>query len=103
MAAKEALTQMAFTRAFLPAPLLIIPPMVMMVLGRTSLLRRYPRLHLPVETLVCVGAFVFGLPLSLALFPQEGSIEASKLEPRFHNLRDKAGNPVETLTFNKGL
>ena len=33
-----------------------------------------PRLHLPVQALVCVAAFGFGLPLAIALFPQTSEV-----------------------------
>ena len=33
-----------------------------------------PKLHLPVQALVCVAAFGFGLPLAIALFPQTSEV-----------------------------
>ena len=33
-----------------------------------------PKLHLPVQALVCVAAFGFGLPLAIALFPQTSKV-----------------------------
>lgn len=33
-----------------------------------------PKLHLPVQALVCVAAFGFGLPLAIALFPQTSQV-----------------------------
>ena len=33
-----------------------------------------PRLHLPVQAMVCVAAFGFGLPLAIALFPQTSQV-----------------------------
>ena len=38
-----------------------------------------PRLHLPVQALVCVAAFGFGLPLAIALFPQTSEVRMSSL------------------------
>eukprot|EP00047_Mylnosiga_fluctuans_P022097 m.113533 g.113533 ORF g.113533 m.113533 type:complete len:328 (-) comp9137_c0_seq1:84-1067(-) len=102
-AAKEAITQTAFTRAVLPAPILIIPPIAMMLIARTGLLARLPVLRLPVEAAVCALSFIFGLPFAISLFPQEGAIAAAKLEPQFRGLKDQAGSPIDTLYFNKGL
>lgn len=102
-AAKRAIFQTMLTRVVLPAPLLLVPPIAMMALGRTPLFRRFPRLRMPVEATVCVFAFVFGLPFAISLFPQEGSVAVPDAEDRFHGLVDSAGRPVETLYFNKGL
>ena len=33
-----------------------------------------PKLHLPVQAMVCVAAFGFGLPLAIALFPQTSQV-----------------------------
>ena len=69
-AAKEAITQVAYTRAALPAPLLIIPPIIMASLDGTSLFRRLPVIRMPVEAFVCAMSFVFGLPFALSMFSQ---------------------------------
>ena len=37
-----------------------------------------PRLHLPVQAMVCVAAFGFGLPLAIALFPQTSQVRSLK-------------------------
>ncbi|EGD82472.1 tricarboxylate carrier [Salpingoeca rosetta] len=102
-AAKSAIFQTMLTRIVLPAPLLVIPPALMMVVQKTPLLKRFPRLAIPVESLICVSAFVFGLPFAISLFPQEGSIDAASAEADFHNLRDSEGRQVTTLYYNKGL
>ena len=38
-----------------------------------------PKLHLPVQALVCVAAFGFGLPLAIALFPQTSEVRTNVL------------------------
>jgi tricarboxylate carrier len=102
-AASLAIYQTLITRVVLPAPLLLIPPITMMALDKTPIFRALPRARMPVEALVCVLAFVFGLPFAIAVFPQEGSAKVTDLEEHFHHIRDRSGNPVTTLFFNKGL
>lgn len=102
-AAKSAIFQTMLTRIVLPAPLLVIPPALMMAIQKTPLLKRFPRLALPVETLVCVSAFVFGLPFAISLFPQEGELAVADAEDEFKNLKDSQGNAITTFYFNKGL
>ena len=38
-----------------------------------------PKLHLPVQALVCVAAFGFGLPLAIALFSQTSEVRTNML------------------------
>ncbi|PVD30616.1 hypothetical protein C0Q70_09889 [Pomacea canaliculata] len=67
---KAAAKKTALTRMFLPAPILIIPPVVMSFLEKTKFLKTYPRMHLPINSVVCTLAFGFALPVAIALFPQ---------------------------------
>eukprot|EP00039_Didymoeca_costata_P005660 m.83435 g.83435 ORF g.83435 m.83435 type:complete len:334 (-) comp12921_c0_seq4:1359-2360(-) len=103
-AAQLALFDTGITRVVIPMPLLLIPPMIMTgVQSAIPSLRSRPRLRIVVEAGVCVGAFIFGLPFALSLFPQQGSVEVSRLEPQFHNLLDSHGQPIQTVNYNKGL
>ena len=81
---------MAVTRALLPAPILIIPPVLMTMLEklvncvilnvlwpidiidacRTKFLMRRPRLHLPIHAAIVTLSFGLALPVAIALFPQ---------------------------------
>ena len=38
-----------------------------------------------------------------AIFPQQDSIAAAKLEPQFQGLTARDGTPINTFTYNKGL
>ena len=39
-----------------------------------TLLRRFPRLNLPLNTLACTISFGLALPMSIALFPQKSKV-----------------------------
>ena len=45
-----------------------------MFIYRTKFLMKRPRLHFPVQVLVCVASFGFGLPVAIALFPQTSQV-----------------------------
>ncbi|GAB1607609.1 sideroflexin-5-like [Argonauta hians] len=98
VAAKVALFQTALTRMFLPAPILIIPPLVMSLLEKTRLLKKYPRLHLPFNAAVCTVTFGCALPVAIALFPQTCKIRTDKMEPGIKELTNE-----EFVYCNKGL
>lgn len=98
VAARRAVKETAITRAILPAPLLLIPPVIMAGLEKTVILKRWPRLHLPVQVAVCTLCFGLALPVCIALFPQESQIAVSELEPE---IRTKTTRTI--LYYNKGL
>uniref|UniRef100_A0A3B1ICA9 Sideroflexin 5a n=1 Tax=Astyanax mexicanus TaxID=7994 RepID=A0A3B1ICA9_ASTMX len=98
LAARRALFETAVTRMVLPMPVLVLLPMLMTVLERLPLLQRYPRLVLPVHSLVCLGAFSLALPLAISLFPQNSQIHVSQLEPEM-----SVATECKVLTYNKGL
>ncbi|XP_017692366.1 PREDICTED: sideroflexin-5 [Lepidothrix coronata] len=98
IAAKHALLETALTRVVLPMPILVLPPIIMSVLEKTSLLRSRPRMILPVQSLVCLAAFGLALPLAISLFPQMSEIETSRLEPEI-----AVATTSKTVIYNKGL
>ena len=98
VAAGKALKEVAATRAFLPAPILIIPPVLMTLLERSKSFRKYPKLSLPAQVLFTSMSFFFGLPVAIALFPQKSQIAVSRLEEDIQqNTKEKV------LYYNKGL
>jgi len=98
LAAKKALKETAITRMVLPAPILLIPPIVMTFMEKTRLLLRRPGLHLPINATVTTLSFALALSVAIALFPQVASIERSRLE------REVQQNTTDSVLFyNKGL
>lgn len=98
VAAKKALTETAITRMFLPAPILLIPPIVMTLLEKTRFLRSNPRLYLPINAAVVTASFGLALPVAIAIFPQYSKIKRSDLED---SIKEKTTQDV--LFYNKGL
>ncbi|XP_027311658.2 sideroflexin-5 isoform X1 [Anas platyrhynchos] len=98
IAAKHALLETALTRVVLPMPILVLPPIIMSILEKTSLLRSRPRMILPVQSLVCLAAFGLALPLAISLFPQMSEIETARLEPEI-----AMATASKTVVYNKGL
>ena len=98
IAAKKALKETAITRMFLPAPILLIPPVVMTFFEKMAFLKNNPRLHLPLNATVTTLSFGFALPVAIALFPQVSSVASDDLEPEI-----QASTAQTTLYYNKGL
>eukprot|EP00164_Ancoracysta_twista_P013632 GFYU01021845.1.p1 GENE.GFYU01021845.1~~GFYU01021845.1.p1 ORF type:complete len:333 (-),score=79.35 GFYU01021845.1:263-1261(-) len=103
IAGKKAVLQTAFSRAIVPMPVLLLPPLIMQPILNSKLLKANKRLAMPFEVLtlsVCLFAF---LPCGLALFPQVAEVPVTDLEQKFHDRRNKDGEHIKTVYFNKGL
>lgn len=98
IAARKAVLSTAGTRICLPAPLLIIPPVIMALLEKTTFLRCNPIFHLPINAVVCTVCFGLALPVAIAVFPQYASIATKDLEPEIQQATNE-----EVLIYNKGL
>ncbi|CAJ0557937.1 unnamed protein product, partial [Mesorhabditis spiculigera] len=98
VAVKQAVTDTALTRAFLPVPLLALPPCIMPFFEKFRWVQKSATRHLLVNAIVCTISFGISLPIALALFPQESTISVNQLEPEF---REKTR--ATELYYNKGL
>lgn len=107
VAGRKAITEVAISRVLLPMPLLLVPPIVLNALfdsGKFSYLTaNRARFYIPVQLGVLVGMMAFALPMAIAVFPQNTVMPVTELEPQFQGLRNSKGNPITTITFNKGL
>jgi hypothetical protein len=95
IAAKKAIQETVFSRMLLQVPVFVFPPMMTFLPPVAKLLRRNPRLTTPVTTAFLFLGFGFGLPASIAAFPQEGLLKESSVEPHLRGHGD--------LKYNKGL
>jgi len=101
IAAKKALTETALTRMILPAPILILPPIIFGFIEKTRVYKRYSgRLFIPVQTVLAALSFGLALPSCIALFPALSPINKSELEPE---LQAKCKPEDSILYYNKGL
>uniref|UniRef100_A0AAF5RXY9 Sidoreflexin n=1 Tax=Wuchereria bancrofti TaxID=6293 RepID=A0AAF5RXY9_WUCBA len=99
IAAKKAIKDTTLTRAFLPIPLLMIPPCVMPFLERHyRWVTKSTKHHVFISAAVCIFSFAFSLPISLAIFPQESRILCDHLEPEI-----RKNTTQEYLFYNRGL
>ncbi|KAI8898758.1 Tricarboxylate/iron carrier [Globomyces pollinis-pini] len=102
-AGANAISQVAISRIATAAPALFLPGLIMSQLEKTTFLKRNPRLNLPLNLVTVSASLLVALPCAIALFPQVASLEVNKLEPQFQNLKDKKGNPIDKVFFNRGL
>ena len=125
-AARKAVHETVFSRIFLQVPVFFFPAIIMSLPGAPTtpslshhrdrppqvdgastvrlgavmknLVRRLPQWELAINTFVLIIGFGFGLPATIAAFPQTGQIRRSDVEQdRFGEVKE------ETLYYNKGL
>ena len=125
-AASKALQEMVISRMLLPLPVFLAPPVgisCIELLHRNNYLPRacqqclqhHPKMtSVVLNTFFVLLGFSLGLPATIALFPQVGTIPIHELEPRFQHLRKKyttkehedsqsTAPRLHTLHYNKGL
>jgi len=99
----NALSQVAFSRVMTSFPVLLFPPIIMSFFEKMEFVKKNPRVILPINLAVISTMLWTALPAAVAIFPQIVETPANKLEPKFHNLKDKNGRPIETVYYNRGL
>ncbi|KAG0098000.1 hypothetical protein BGZ93_001382 [Podila epicladia] len=102
-AGMSAITQVAISRVLTNFPVLTIPPLVLSQWERTIWAQQYPKAVIPINLAVISLVLMSALPLAIAAFPQYANVDVHTLEERFWNLKDSKGEPIKTLTYNKGL
>ena len=98
-AARQAIFKTAASRVLNAAAVMTLPPLAIMKLRRTKLLRQKPWLILPANLGLIWATTVVSLPLALAVFPQQCFVSADSLEPQFHG----KGGVHGQLAFNRGI
>ncbi|CBZ31146.1 tricarboxylate carrier, putative [Leishmania donovani] len=97
----DSLKKCSVARVIWNLPCMMLPALSTMPLMRISpFARRHSALT---ECLLQLFGLTLGVPLALAAYDLHQTIPASKLEPRFHNLKRRDGSPVQTLKYYKGL
>jgi tricarboxylate carrier len=98
-----ALTQTAISRCVTSFIVLTVPPVLLACVEKTAFVKRRPKLVTPLNLFFITGMLFAALPVAIAVFPQNAAISAHKLEPHYHNLKDREGRPITTVYYNKGL
>lgn len=103
-AALYAVGETAASRVINATPIMVIPPLILVKLQKTRLLKGKPKAF---EILTNIGLIfttsLVALPFALAVFPQRRVLDVAKLEDKFQGLKDKNGVEIRELEFNRGI
>ncbi|GBG25311.1 Sideroflexin-5 [Hondaea fermentalgiana] len=98
VAANKAVMETVLSRGILQIPVFFIPPLLMSIPPFSA---ASAAVAIPLTTMFTIASFGFGLPSTVAIFPQVGSVKVEELEPE---LREAVGSqPDGTVYYNKGL
>lgn len=102
-AAVYAVGETAASRVINATPIMVLPPLLLVKLQQGLLKGR----GLGIQTVVNLGLIAttsfIALPFALAIFPQYQAIHVNKLESNLSGKKDKDGNAITTVYFNRGI
>lgn len=103
VAAVYAVGETAASRVINAAPIMAIPPLILVKLQKGFLRGKGLGVTTAVNLgLITVTSFAV-LPFALAIFPQTERLHVSKLEAKFSDMTTKKGTKVEYVEFNRGI
>ncbi|GME74324.1 unnamed protein product [Ambrosiozyma monospora] len=102
-AAVQAVGETAASRVINATPIMVIPPLILVRLQKTILKNK----SIGIQTVANIG-LIFAtslavLPFALAVFPQRRRISVDSLEEKFRGLKNKQGEEIKFLEFNRGI
>eukprot|EP00347_Sterkiella_histriomuscorum_P004262 403361121 len=103
VAAKQAISQTAFSRFVLPLPVLFFPAIANYALEKMHLWPKGRVASKTLELLFCTMSLTVALPLSVAMFKQRGMINYDEIEEELKEIKNAKGEQVREFYFNKGL
>ncbi|KAG7815750.1 hypothetical protein KL942_005144 [Ogataea angusta] len=102
-AAVQAVGETAASRVINATPIMVIPPLLLVRMQKTILKGKGPAIqNLANIGLITATSFLV-LPFALAVFPQRREVSVSQLEDKFHGLKNKNGEDITTVQFNRGI
>jgi len=120
VAATKALQEMTISRMLLAVPVFLLPPLgvsfIDTIVSQHSMtvkrLMQKKKTLLVLNTFFVLLGFSIGLPATIALFPQIGSIPVNEVEEQFQHIQDHNNNnnktddgrrSIQVFKYNKGL
>jgi len=101
--AEKAVIQTSLSRMVLSGPIFIIPGLSMFLLDKFGMMPKSKAPRTVLEIGVITLSLWIALPMSVALFPQRGEINAKEIEPEFATRTNSKGDLIEKYYYNKGL
>ena len=105
LAGAVAVSQTAASRVFTNIPTLIFVPIIQAALTKRGLFngKRGPMLERFVSLGLAGTSMIIFLPPAIAVFPQKASLSSDSVFGSDHDVKDKVGNRITRVEFNRGL
>jgi hypothetical protein len=79
------------------------PALIFYAIEKAGKTPKTPVAKMLYEVTVFVFALMVGLPASISMFPQTGSLTVSELEPEVREIISQAKPDIKRVYYNKGL
>jgi tricarboxylate carrier len=103
IAGRTAVSQVAVSRLLVPLPLLTLPPVIVPAIMKSFFKGKPASWEVTVNLTVIAMLLLVVTPACIAVYPQETIMNASDLEPEFQGRKNRNGNAVAQVRFDKGL
>ena len=103
VAGKKAIAQTIYSRVAVVTVIVTAGPLAAIYMLESRRMLNNRVINAMVQYVLCMAGLGIGLPLGVAIFPQQGRITSERLESQFRGLKDSRGQSIEYLYFNKGL
>ncbi|TKR94195.1 hypothetical protein L596_008511 [Steinernema carpocapsae] len=101
--AKYAVTEVVISRVGMALPYMVLTPVIMNRIAKTTWYSTRRWTSLPIQTLLAGIGVAISTPFCCALFPQKKSVEVAKLEAEVRKKIEALKNPPKIVYYNKGL
>lgn len=102
-AAKYAVGETALSRVIVATPVMVLPPLILYRLQK-GVLKGKSNLAVTAANLGLITITSFAvLPFALAIFPQKRTMDVSKLESKFSQVKNEKHESIRNVWFNRGM
>lgn len=75
-------------------PTFAFPAFTMLALEKLKLTPKNPKAKVLQDIVVLTGSLTCALPLSVAIYPQRGSLDSASIDDNLKNIKNSSGMPV---------
>lgn len=101
-AAYDAVVNTAISRIFLNVTI-FLPPLALVAIEKVGMMPKNWYLKTLVEAILISGELYLAVPVGIAMFPQNATIDAQLLESEFQQVKRSNGDFIKEFVYNKGL
>uniref|UniRef100_A0A0K0F099 Sidoreflexin n=1 Tax=Strongyloides venezuelensis TaxID=75913 RepID=A0A0K0F099_STRVS len=103
VAAKWAIGTVVLSRILMAAPYMLLSPVIMDIISKTKFYNHNRWVSGPIQCFLTFVILSISAPIGCSVFPQNGEIYVSSLEPELQEKISKHSKSITVVRYNKGL